>query len=479
MHSPRSSPALVLCALLASCSGGGKRGGLAGEEDPPVAGFTFAPAQGPAPLLVDFTDTSTGEPISWAWEFGDGASSAEQHPSHVYTQAGTFSVTLAVTNALGTDSESDDDAITVDATPCLISGAFQVTIVADVPYGPLSGSCGNGAPCLDLYLPQDPPPCAPTLLWIHGGGWNAGSKSESFTVDLANSIAASGVPVVAIDYALATFEPCGTGLGAGSYPMMIQDAKLALDWVHRQGTLLYGLPDVVVVGGSSSGGYLAAMLATTASAGEDFFDPDPQGDYRVDRAILFSAPLNLVTIGCVGNPWSASCTSACPPPPDVFPFCEPATGCFFPGGYPPGFPCILAPDICTNYDAPETYLGEAWPEPGVPLGVDCTDPLALPPGATGMPTLVDWYDASPCFWIQGGEPPFDIFHAECDGIVPSYGATDFTDRLLAFGASASLVIEPASSLCGQGCQHGGAGVYGTTGVAALILGVLRTAYETP
>lgn len=62
MQFDESSPALVPCTLLASFSGRGSGGGLAGENDPPVAAFNFAPAQGRAPLRVDFIDTSTGEP---------------------------------------------------------------------------------------------------------------------------------------------------------------------------------------------------------------------------------------------------------------------------------------------------------------------------------------------------------------------------------------------------------------------------------
>jgi PKD repeat protein len=62
----------------------------------PVAGFTYAPTGGNAPLTVQFTDTSTNSPTSWAWAFGDGATSTVKNPSHVYTTPGTYTVTLTV-----------------------------------------------------------------------------------------------------------------------------------------------------------------------------------------------------------------------------------------------------------------------------------------------------------------------------------------------------------------------------------------------
>jgi len=58
--------------------------------------FAFCP-----PLLVSFTNLSSADATSWLWNFGDGSSSNLQNPSHIYTQSGTFSVYLVVTNANG------------------------------------------------------------------------------------------------------------------------------------------------------------------------------------------------------------------------------------------------------------------------------------------------------------------------------------------------------------------------------------------
>ncbi|TAJ45304.1 hypothetical protein CUJ86_00725 [Methanofollis fontis] len=70
----------------------------------PAAVFTATPTTGTAPLTVTFTDLSTGNITAWAWDFGDGATSIEQNPTHVYVNAGTYVANLTVTGPLGNDS---------------------------------------------------------------------------------------------------------------------------------------------------------------------------------------------------------------------------------------------------------------------------------------------------------------------------------------------------------------------------------------
>ena len=84
---------------------------------PPVASFSGSPTSGITPLTVNFTDTSSGQPTSWAWTFGDGGTSTAQNPSHVYTAAGTYSVTLTATNTVGSNSLTKTNYITVMPPP--------------------------------------------------------------------------------------------------------------------------------------------------------------------------------------------------------------------------------------------------------------------------------------------------------------------------------------------------------------------------
>jgi beta propeller repeat protein len=84
-------------------------------DAPPEADFSAAPLYGFAPLTVHFTDTSCGGPKSWAWDFGDGTSSAEQNPSHVYNQPGSsYTVSLTVNNTFSsgiTNTKTQTDYI--------------------------------------------------------------------------------------------------------------------------------------------------------------------------------------------------------------------------------------------------------------------------------------------------------------------------------------------------------------------------------
>ena len=84
-------------------------------DSPPGADFTATPVEGFAPLAVQFTDISGGDPASWTWDFGDGSGSHEKNPLHTYTTAGqTYTIVLTVNNtyaAMNPDTETKTDYI--------------------------------------------------------------------------------------------------------------------------------------------------------------------------------------------------------------------------------------------------------------------------------------------------------------------------------------------------------------------------------
>ena len=90
-------------------------GGGGGGGSSPTAAFSATPTSGAAPLSVQFTDASSGDPNTWQWDFqNDGTiDSTQQNPTFAYTSTGSYSVKLMVSNASGDDSLVKSGYITV------------------------------------------------------------------------------------------------------------------------------------------------------------------------------------------------------------------------------------------------------------------------------------------------------------------------------------------------------------------------------
>jgi len=80
----------------------------------PVAEFEASATTITEGESITFTDQSTNVPTSWSWDFGDGGTSTVQNPSHTYTTAGAYTVSLTATNTAGTDSETKSNYILVN-----------------------------------------------------------------------------------------------------------------------------------------------------------------------------------------------------------------------------------------------------------------------------------------------------------------------------------------------------------------------------
>jgi len=90
-----------------------------GQSNPPTADFTSDVTQGCAPLTVNFSDQSQGNPSSYNWSFPGGvpASSTASDPTVTYNAPGLYPVTLTVSNANGSDALTQNDYIEVEAPP--------------------------------------------------------------------------------------------------------------------------------------------------------------------------------------------------------------------------------------------------------------------------------------------------------------------------------------------------------------------------
>ena len=78
----------------------------------PSANFTSNTTNGFAPLTVQFNDTSSGNPTSWNWDFGDGNTSTLKNPKHTYSAVGAYTVKLNVSNSDGSSNVTKKNYIT-------------------------------------------------------------------------------------------------------------------------------------------------------------------------------------------------------------------------------------------------------------------------------------------------------------------------------------------------------------------------------
>ena len=82
------------------------------SESKPTSNFTVSPSHPESGTPVRFQDHSAGEPTAWHWDFGDGANSTVAEPLHSYSDSGTYTVTLTVSNAYGSETSQRILAVT-------------------------------------------------------------------------------------------------------------------------------------------------------------------------------------------------------------------------------------------------------------------------------------------------------------------------------------------------------------------------------
>jgi acetyl esterase/lipase len=148
----------------------------------------------------------------------------------------------------------------------------------DLKYGP--HGVGN---TLDLYLPEkeaDHP--LPLVIWIHGGGWEAGNKDGPLGLALLKK----GYAVASINYRLSQ---------EAKYPAQIEDCKAAVRFLHANAKKYNIDPRHIGVFGASAGGHLVALLGTTGGV-KDLEGDGPNKDVssRVQAVVDFFGPTDML-----------------------------------------------------------------------------------------------------------------------------------------------------------------------------------------
>ena len=135
---------------------------------PPAVNFSANATSGDAPLVIRFTDESTGDPNSWEWDFGDGGSSGEQNPEYTYETPGTYTVGLTVSNNAGTNVSEKTDYITVTDPAGPLSADFETNVIAgEAPFTVRFTDKSTGGPV--------------SWLWDFGDGGNSTEQNPEHT----------------------------------------------------------------------------------------------------------------------------------------------------------------------------------------------------------------------------------------------------------------------------------------------------------
>jgi acetyl esterase/lipase len=139
-------------------------------------------------------------------------------------------------------------SVVVVALLFLSKGATAQRLTRDLPYV----EHGHQRHVLDIYAPADPAgKRLPVMFWIHGGGWQAGDKSD---VALKPKVLTDrGFVFVATNYRL---------LPDVTMDELIGDVARSVGWVHRNIAQYGGDPNRIFLGGHSAGAQLAALLCT-------------------------------------------------------------------------------------------------------------------------------------------------------------------------------------------------------------------------
>jgi len=201
-------------------------------------------------------------------------------------------------------------------------------VTTNIQYGEAPDANGNPVALrLDLYQPSpDSQTSRPALVWVHGGGFSSGDKSNTVPVDIGQTFSKQGYVVASINYRL-----LGSGCVANpSQPSCTiaaleaqHDAQAAIRYL-RANASTYGIdPARIAIGGESAGGITATLVGLhsedVGSSGNPGFDSTVRGFVSISGGLpngIFASPgdaLGLFFHGTADNvvpyQWSDATTA--------------------------------------------------------------------------------------------------------------------------------------------------------------------------
>ena len=189
---------------------------------PPTADFNANSTNICEGIAVQFNDLSSSNINSWIWDFGDGNTSTQQNPTNVYLNSGTYSITLSVTNANGTDTYSITNYISVSILDDATINTVPPMCISD-PNTALSAATnggvwsGNGVSPSGLFDPANAGNGTHSITYITTGSCPDTSSIDIIvtnladaTINLVNSLCFSSSPII-----LSAVTTGGTWSGTG------------------------------------------------------------------------------------------------------------------------------------------------------------------------------------------------------------------------------------------------------------------------
>jgi len=165
--------------------------------------FSYSPANPASGQDVQFVDTSTNGPTSWLWNFGDGTTSTAQNPSHAFSRAGFYRVSLTASKNAGSKARSRTIIVTASA-----SASSSIASAASFKYTPSAPVVGQMVQFTDTSTNS------PTS-WQ----WHFGDGMTSTVQNPTHSYGASGPFVVTLD------AGSGSGTKTASQTLTVSSAS--------------------------------------------------------------------------------------------------------------------------------------------------------------------------------------------------------------------------------------------------------------
>jgi len=135
---------------------------------------------------------------------------------------------------------------------------------------------------LDMYIPDKVTRPAPLLVFIHGGGWRSGQRSDYLVYLIA--FAKKGYITATVSYRL---------LADSCYPACVEDISDAAEWFFNNGGTYGYDPDRIALIGGSAGGHLA--LLTAYGWKKHTSDNDSTGHHRIKAVVDIYGPYDMTT----------------------------------------------------------------------------------------------------------------------------------------------------------------------------------------